>query len=258
MALAPEDALVAMGGGKLCDSVGYAAWNYKSVVRLVYVPTTLIGMADWAVGGKTALEYKLGSRMIGSFFPPTLTLIDPQTVCTMPEREFESGMAEVIKSACAADAALFHQLETLAGRAAVEVRIEEIAAGAAWPSSSRSPEPTGARLLLGHGLANAIETAQRYRGLLHGEAVARLGMRVTACASERCGVSARGTADRIAECLQRYHLPMTAVVDPDFMLRRIHALGESLDTAVPERVGWCAVRHLGNAFFADAWFNTPM
>ena len=51
---------------------------------------------------------------------------------------------------------------------------------------------------------------------------------------------------------------MTAVVDPDFMLRRIHALGESLDTAVPERVGWCAVRHLGNAFFADAWFNTPM
>ena len=60
------------------------------------------------------------------------------------------------------------------------------------------------------------------------------------------------------ELAERYHLPLTAVVDPDFMLRRIRALGESLDTAVPERVGWCAVRHLGNAFFADAWFNTPM
>ena len=256
MALSPEDALVAMGGGKLCDSVGYAAWNYKSVVRLVYVPTTLIGMADWAVGGKTALEYKLGSRMIGSFFPPTLTLIDPQTVCTMTEREFESGMAEVIKRACAADAALFHQLETLTGRAAIEVRMEEIA----WRCLAIKQSLSGrdrTKLLLGHGMANAIETAQRYRGLLHGEAVG-VGMRVTACASERCGMSARGTADRIAECLQRYHLPMTAVVDPDFMLRRIHALGESLDTAVPERVGWCAVRHLGNAFFADAWFNTPM
>ena len=71
-------------------------------------------------------------------------------------------------------------------------------------------------------------------------------------------MSTRGTAERIANCLERYHLPMTADVNPDFMLRRIHALGESLDTAVPERVGWCTVRHLGNAFFADAWFNTPM
>lgn len=256
MAIAPEDALIAMGGGMLCDSVGYAAWNYKSVVRLVYVPTTLIGMADWAVGGKTALEYKPGSRMIGSFFPPTIALIDPQTVCTMPERAFESGMAEVVKSACAADAALFRQLETLTGRAAVEVRMEEIA----WRCLAIKQSLSGRdrhKLLLGHGIANAIETAQRYRGLLHGEAVG-VGMRVTACAAERCGMSARGTADRITECLQRYHLPMTAVVDPDFMLRRIRALGDSLDTAVPERVGWCAVRHLGNAFLADAWFNTPM
>lgn len=255
MALQPEDVLIAMGGGTLCDSVGYAAWNFKSVVRLVYVPTTLIGMADWAVGGKTALEYKSGSRMIGSFFPPTMTLIDPQSVCTMPEREFESGMAEVIKSACAADAALFHQLETLTGRAAVELRMEEIA----WRCLAIKQSLTGRerqKLMLGHELANAIETAQRYRGLLHGEAVG-VGLRLIAQACESCGLSTRGTAKRIADCLDRYHLPVTAVVDPDFMLRRIRALGDSLDIAIPERVGWSSLRHMGSAFLADAWFNAP-
>ncbi len=253
MPLTSEDVLIAMGGGTLCDSVGYAAWNYKSVVRLVYVPTTLIGMADWAVGGKTALEYKSGSRMIGSFFPPSMTLIDPQTVCTMPEREFESGMAEVIKSACAADAALFHQLETLTGRAAVELRMEEIA----WRCLAIKQSLSGRerhKLMLGHEIANAIETAQRYRGLLHGEAVG-VGLRIVSQAAEGCGMCARGTAKRLADCLDRYHLPTTAVVDPEFMLRRIRTLGDNLDIAIPERIGWSTVRHLGNAFLADAWFN---
>ena len=251
--LGREDALIVMGGGSLCDTGGYAAWNYRDVVRLVQVPTTLIGMADWAAGGKTALEYKPGSRMIGSFFPPTLTLVDPQTTATMPEREFMSGMGEVIKCGCAADAALFHLLETLSGRAAIEARMEEIA----WRCLAiKGPleGPARQKVMLGHSMAHAIETAQRYRGLLHGEAVG-LGMLAVTRHGERLGLTTRGTAERLTDCLRRYHLPLAAAVEPQTMQARLHALGSSLDIAVPERVGWTRVHHVDNAFVMDAWFG---
>ena len=254
MKLSREDALIVMGGGSLCDTGGYAAWNYRDVVRLVQVPTTLIGMADWAVGGKTALEYKPGSRMIGSFFPPTLALIDPQTTATMPEREFMSGMGEVIKCGCAADAALFHLLESLSGRAAIQARMEEIA----WRCLELKRPLVGAqrrKAMLGHSVAHAIETAQRYRGLLHGEAVG-VGMLTVARHGERLDLTTRGTAERIADCLRRYSLPLTAQVDPGAMQARLHALGTSLDIAVPERVGWTCVHHVDNTFVTNAWFGS--
>lgn len=251
--LSREDALIVMGGSALCDMAGYAAWNYHDVVRLVHAPTTLIGMADWAVGGKTTLEYKPGSRMIGSFFPPTLALIDPQTTATMPEREFMSGMGEVIKCGCAADAALFHLLETLSGRAAIESRMEEIA----WRCLELKRPLIGEqwqKALLGHSVAHAIETAQRYRGLLHGEAVG-VGLLTVAWHGERLGLTTRGTATRIADCLARYSLPLTASVEPETMLARLHALGDSLEIAVPERVGWTSICHVDNTFLTDAWFG---
>lgn len=251
--LGREDALVVMGGGSLCDTGGYAAWNYRDVVRLVQVPTTLIGMADWAVGGKTALEYKPGSRMIGSFFPPTLALIDPQTTATMPEREFMSGMAEVVKCGCAADAALFHLLETLSGRASIQARMEEIA----WRCLEIKRElivSQREKTLLGHSLAHAVETAQRYRGLLHGEAVG-VGLLAVARHGERLDLTARGTSARLKDCLRRYSLPTSVAVEPETMRARLRALGDSLDIAVPERVGWTNVHRVDSAFINEAWFG---
>jgi len=251
--LSREDALIVMGGGSLCDTGGFAAWNYRDVVRLVQVPTTLIGMADWAVGGKTALEYKPGSRMIGSFFPPTLVLIDPQTTFTMPDREFFSGMGEVVKCGCAADAALFHMLETLSGRASVEARMEEIAWRCLEIKRALLAEDRR-KAMLGHSMAHAIETAQRYRGLLHGEAVG-VGMLAMARHGERLGLTTRGTANRIADCLTRYQLPLAAWIDHDTMAGRLRALGPHLELAVPERVGWTTVRQADNAFVTEAWFE---
>ena len=248
------DALLMMGGCALCDTGAFAAWNYRGVVQLIQAPTTLIGMTDWAVGGKTALEYKPGTRMIGSFFPPTLMLIDPQTTYTMPDRAFESGMGEVIKCGCAADAALFHLLETLSGRAAVEARMEEIA----WRCLQLKQSLSGRdrqKMMLGHALANAIEVTQRYRGLLHGEAVG-VGMLAVTRYAEHCDLTVRGTSGRIAECLTRYQLPLTALVEPEAMLRRIQSLGAAADIAVPERIGWTTVRPLDNSFLTGAWFGS--
>lgn len=245
-----DDALIPMGGGVLCDMGGFAAWNHKQVVRLIQIPTTLIGMTDWAVQGKTAVEHKLGARMIGSFFPPSLILIDPQTVYTQPGRAFESGMAEVIKCACAADASLFHLLESLTGRAAVEARLEEIA----WRCLVVKNSLTGReqlKMMLGHQLGHVIETAQRYRGLLHGEAIG-VGMLLTARFSEALGMTARGTSARIESCLSLYRLPICAAAEEAAVSACLRTMPR-FEAAVPERIGWSVIRQLDSAFLHGAW-----
>ena len=250
--LGPEDALIPMGGGVLCDMGGFAAWNHKQMIRLIQVPTTLIGMTDWAVLGKTAIEHKLGTRMLGSFFPPSLILIDPQTAYTMPEREFQSGMAEVIKSACAADASLFHMLEALTGRAAVEARLEEIA----WRCLCVKQSLEGrdqAKMMLGHHLGHVIEISQRYRGLLHGEAIG-VGMLMTARLGEALGMTARGTSERIEHCLHLYQLPTSADADSNAVAACLKTMPR-FEAVVPERVGWSITRQLDNAFLMSAWQN---
>lgn len=250
--LGPEDALIPMGGGVLCDMGGFAAWNHKQMIRLIQVPTTLIGMTDWAVQGKTAIEHKVGTRMIGSFFPPSLILIDPQTSYTQPDREFASGMAEVVKCACAADASLFHMLESLTGRAAIEARLEEIA----WRCLCVKQSLEGRdqmKMMLGHHLGHVIETSQRYRGLLHGEAIG-VGMLMTARLGEAIGMSARGTSERIERCLRLYGLPTTADADMSAVNACLKKLPR-FEAVVPERVGWSLIRQLDSAFLASAWQN---
>lgn len=251
--LGGNDALIPLGGCVLCDMGGFAAWNHQQMIRLIQIPTTLIGMTDWAVQGKTAVEHKIGTRMIGSFFPPSLVLIDPQTAFTQPDREFESGMAEVIKCACAADASLFHMLESLSGRAAVEARMEEIA----WRCLAVKASLKGheqKKMMLGHQLGHVIETAQRYRGLLHGEAIG-VGMLQITRFSEALGLTAHGTTRRIEGCLQRYRLPTEVCAEQAAVDSCIRTMTK-FDAAVPERIGWSIVRQLDSAFLTGAWQNS--
>ncbi|MBR0465008.1 MAG: 3-dehydroquinate synthase [Clostridia bacterium] len=252
LTLGPEDGLVVIGGGTLCDTGGFAAWHHKDVVRLIQVPTTMIGMTDWAVEGKSALEYRPGSKMIGSFFPPSLVLIDPRCALSLNERVFDAGMGEVIKCACAADAPLFRLLESLDGRTALQQRLEEITWRCLYVK--RALIQKDARLtMLGHGIAHAVEATQRYRILLHGEAVA-VGMYCVTRRGEALGYTQKGTAERLEACLNRYHLPTSTLVDSESMLRAIQALGECV-TPVPQRIGFCEALTVSNAFLVNAWFG---
>ncbi len=253
LSLGPNDAVVSMGGGVLCDMCGFAAWNHRQVVRLIQVPTTLIGMTDWAIRGKTAIEHKVGTRMIGSFFPPSLILMDPQTTYTQDDRSFISGMAEVIKCACAADASLFYMLEGMTGRAAVESRLEEIA----WRCLVIKQSLTGRdqmKMMLGHHMGHIIETAQRYRGLLHGEAIG-LGMLMTVRFAEAIGMSEAGTAQRLEKLMRRYRLPVAAFVDEDAIHAGIRKLPR-FEAVIPERIGWSSIQSLDSAFLTGAWNNS--
>jgi 3-dehydroquinate synthase len=190
--------LVAVGGGVVGDVCGYAAASYLRGVRLVHIPTTLVGQVDSAIGGKTGVNLPDGKNLVGAFYPPKLVIADPDTLATLPDREFRSGIYEVIKYGVIGDARLFSYLEQNAERlasrdqAALDFVIPRCIRAKAHIVEQDERE-AGLREILnfGHTFAHAFETATAYRRYLHGEAVgwgmiaaSRLGVRTAGFSSE--------------------------------------------------------------------------
>ena len=176
--------IVALGGGVVGDMAGFAAATWLRGIAVVQVPTTLLAMVDAAIGGKTGVNHPGGKNLIGAFHQPRLVLIDPDTLATLPQREFRAGMAEVIKYGVIGDADLFARLETagdLGSMAAVgpellQTLLERSAAAKAKVVAADEREG-GLRAILnyGHTLGHVVETLCGYGTWLHGEAVA-IGM----------------------------------------------------------------------------------
>lgn len=175
--------LVALGGGVIGDIVGFAAACYLRGVACLQIPTTLLAQVDSSVGGKTAVNHPLGKNMIGAFHQPVAVIIDVETLRTLPEREYRSGLAEVLKYALIADAPFFDWLEAHAAAivardpAVLERLIARCCALKAQIVAGDEREENGQRALLnfGHTLGHALENILGYGVLLHGEAVA-IGM----------------------------------------------------------------------------------
>jgi 3-dehydroquinate synthase len=201
--------LVALGGGVVTDLAGFAASAYLRGVNWAAAPTTLLGMADASLGGKTGIDLHQGKNLVGAFHPPRLVLADPLTLETLPEAELRSGMAEVVKAGVIADAQLFAlcsqgwqearaSLGTLARRSmAVKITIIQ-----------EDPYEQGRRaaLNLGHTVGHAVELVSGYR-LRHGEAVS-IGMAVEARLAEQIGLAEVGLAAQIEAALAGLGLPV--------------------------------------------------
>lgn len=204
-----KSTVIALGGGVISDMAGFAAATYMRGVNWVVVPTTLLSMVDASLGGKTGFDLPQGKNLIGSFYPPKLVLADPQLLKTLPEVEFTSGMAEVVKHGIIADPELFalcaqgldcirEDLEKVVKRAmAVKIRIIE-----------DDPYEKGFRaaLNLGHTVGHAVELASKFE-LRHGEAIA-IGMAVEAEHAERIGLAKNGLSDEITAVLAKLGLPV--------------------------------------------------
>jgi 3-dehydroquinate synthase len=170
--------LVAVGGGVVGDVSGYVAASYLRGVRLVHIPTTLVAQVDSAIGGKTGVNLPEGKNLVGAFYSPQLVVADPETLSTLPDREFRSGIYEVIKYGVIGDTRLFSYLEQnierLAERdlATLDFVIPRCIRAKARVVS-RDEREAGLREILnfGHTFAHAFETATAYRRYLHGEAV---------------------------------------------------------------------------------------
>jgi 3-dehydroquinate synthase len=204
-----KSTVIALGGGVIGDLAGFAAATYMRGVNWICVPTTLLSMVDASLGGKTGFDLPEGKNLIGSFYPPKLVLADPQLLKTLPEAEFISGMAEVVKHGIISDPELFQlceqgldcirdDLEQVVKRAmAVKIRVIE-----------DDPYEMGFRaaLNLGHTVGHAVELVSKFE-LRHGEAIA-IGMVAEARFAERTGVAKTGLGDEITAVLAGLGLPV--------------------------------------------------
>jgi 3-dehydroquinate synthase len=205
-------ALVALGGGVVGDLTGFVAATFHRGIPHVQVPTTLVGMVDSSIGGKTAINHPAGKNLIGAFHPPAAVYIDIDYLKTLPARELRSGLAEAVKCGVIADPDLFDMLERQAERVLrsdpdLLVRIVESCVRLKARVVSGDPRETGRRVILnfGHTVGHALETLSRYR-LTHGEAVA-IGMVAEARLAARAGLAPAELAERIARLLKRLDLP---------------------------------------------------
>lgn len=208
--------ILALGGGVVGDLAGFVAATYLRGVPFLQVPTTLLSQVDSSVGGKVAVNHHLGKNLIGAFYQPMGVLIDPETLRSLPPREFASGMAEVIKYGLIFDAAFFAMLSESA--ASVQARdpqqLSGIVAACCRMKAAvveRDEQDLGERMLLnfGHTAGHAIETAGEFRRFTHGEAVA-LGMLVAGRLSELVGQLPQGSINRIRRILADYGLQVAA------------------------------------------------
>lgn len=205
--------LVALGGGVVGDLAGFAAAVYYRGIPMVQIPTTVVSQVDSAVGGKTGVNATGGKNLIGAFHQPRMVICDPATLSTLPVREFNEGVAEIIKHAAIRNPGMLDRLDPaqrtgLANLIAMNVSIKsDIVAADEF-------ETTGLRAFLnfGHTIGHAIENVSGYGKLLHGEAIS-IGLHAALLLSRRiCGLDDHAV-NRVLDALRAFDLPLQIPVD---------------------------------------------
>jgi 3-dehydroquinate synthase len=207
LGLTRSDAVVGVGGGAVTDLAGFVAATWTRGVRVVQVPTSVLGMVDAALGGKTGINTGAGKNLVGAFHPPVAVLADTDVLAGLPEAEFRAGMAEVVKCGFIADPAVLDLLEAdPTGRRDTEELIER-AVRVKADAVGEDLYDTGVREFLnyGHTLAHAIERVEDF-GWRHGEAVA-VGLVFAAELAGQAGLLTRAEVDRHARLVAAMGLP---------------------------------------------------
>jgi len=211
--------LIALGGGVIGDTVGFAAATYLRGIPFIQIPTTLLSQVDSSVGGKTGVNHPQGKNLIGAFYQPKHVHIDVSVLSTLSEREFVAGMAEVIKYGIIRDSNFFAWLEEhrdalLARKADKLIHAVMISCQIKANVVENDEKEQGIRALLnlGHTFGHAVETLAGYGVIKHGEAVS-IGMVMAARVAENLGHCSHEDVKRIRDLLASFNLP---VVPPDF------------------------------------------
>lgn len=206
--------ILALGGGVIGDMAGFAAAVYLRGIPFVQVPTTLLAQVDSSVGGKTAVNHRLGKNLIGAFYQPLHVHIDVDTLKTLPVREFRAGLAEVVKYGVIRDETFFAWLEDHhAALTALDAAALIEAVGISCQIKANIVEVDekegGLRAILnfGHTLGHAVELLTGYGTVRHGEAVA-MGMVAAAAISESLGLCSQEHRQRIEALLRSFQLPV--------------------------------------------------
>lgn len=215
-----DDLVVALGGGSVGDLAGFVASTYMRGTRFLQVPTTLVAQVDAAIGGKTAVNLPEGKNLVGTFHQPVAVLCDVGALATLSDRDFRSGLAEVVKYGLAFDAALLEQLErdpaaTLARDLGALATLVDRCVRIKARVVVEDERDAGERLILnyGHTLGHALERLDAFAGRSHGEAVA-VGMVFAARLSEERQIAAPGLATRTTRLLSSLGLETDGALPP--------------------------------------------
>lgn len=235
------DLIVALGGGVTGDMAGFAAASYLRGIDFVQIPTSLLAQVDSSVGGKTGVDIGAGKNLVGAFWQPVLVLIDSNTLNTLPQYYFEDGMAEVIKYGCIKDKSLFDKLEKVNAADCIDDIIYNCVA-IKRDVVSRDEREKGERALLnfGHTLGHALEKINNFTSLSHGQAVA-IGMCMITKASEKAGLTEKGSAKRIENLCKKYNLPTYSEISKTEIARAASSdkktNGSSIKLALLKEIG---------------------
>lgn len=232
--------VLALGGGAVGDLAGFVAGTYMRGLNLVHLPTTVLAQVDAAIGGKTAIDHPRAKNLIGVFHQPRLVVADPTTLATLPDRDFRSGLAEVVKHGIVLDAAYFADLEASVPEilARDPATLERVVAGSCRLKAEvveRDEREAELRAVLnyGHTIGHALEAATRYARWTHGEAVA-LGIVAEARLAERLGLADRSTVERQERLLAALGLPTAAeAIHADQVLATLRRDKKARDGRVP-------------------------
>lgn len=222
--------VIAFGGGIVNDMAGFLAAIFMRGVPVIQVPTTLLAQVDAAIGGKTGVNLVSGKNLVGSFHQPVAVLIDPSVLETLPNREYRSGLYEIIKAGIIREPELFKYLaqhsEDVLNRKpeAVDRIIAESVRMKAEVVSSDEREGDLRRILnFGHTFGHALEAETSYTRFLHGEAV-EWGMRAAVYLSQLTGQLSAEDAVDILETLQLYGPipPLDGISAANLLARLVH------------------------------------
>ncbi len=244
-----DDVVLALGGGVVGDLAGFAAATYQRGIGLWQVPTSLLAQVDSSVGGKTAIDLSAGKNLAGAFYQPGLVVIDPDTLGTLPEREYVNGLGEVVKYGLLSGEALFGCLENGRGRIGERdpaelsrlirrcVRYKALVV-------AEDERDTGRRavLNLGHTAAHALEVTLGFGRLGHGEAVA-LGLLVALVVSERALGLDPGVRRRTESLLEALDLPTKVGLPP---IETLEAAAAKDKKVVAGSEGFVGLRAVGD------------
>ena len=246
--------LIALGGGVVGDLAGFAAAVYMRGIPYVQIPTTLQAQVDASVGGKTAINHPKGKNLIGAFHQPRLVLIDVDTLKTLPQRDIQAGLIEVIKMGVIRDELLFTMAEEnldAIWNADAETLMDIIARACANKADIVAKDEKESRLRMvlnyGHTFGHALEALTHYKKYRHGEAIS-IGMNCAARLALNLEMLSEADFHRQNELLVRTKLPLTFPSDlsPEAICEMMYfdkkTLDGKLQLILPTQIGEVVIR----------------
>jgi len=234
--------VVALGGGVVSDVAGFAAACWMRGVHYVLIPTSLLAMIASSVGGNTAIDIPAGKNLVGAYHQPSLVLVDPDLLETLPEKEFAGGMAEVIKYGAIQSKILFNNIEAMKYEASspeiMDVITDCVRIKAKIVSGDELDKGRRALLNFGHPFGHAIESKYEYFHYPYSASVAE-GMHIAAMYGEAAGITIPGTTDRIESILVEYGFNCKEPVDGLFqnIMRDKKVSGDTIPLVLLKEIG---------------------